>query len=68
MGLASLTTISLALLILGSVIISMLTMNQAVKDIEGKVNLVNVYLENGIQEDKTKKIEQFIKQKMALRI
>ena len=36
MGLASLTTISLALLILGSVIISMLTMNQAVKDIEGK--------------------------------
>ena len=63
MGLASLTTISLALLILGSVIISMLTMNQAVKDIEGKVNLVNVYLENGIQEDKTKKIEQIIKQK-----
>ena len=41
----------------------MLTMNQAVKDIEGKVNLVNVYLENGIQEDKTKEIEQFIKQK-----
>lgn len=67
MGLASLTTISLALLILGSVIISMLTMNQAVKDIEGKVNLVNVYLENGIQEDKTKKIEQFIKQKDGIK-
>lgn len=61
MGFASTTTISLALLILGSVIISMLTMSQAVKDIEGKVNLVNVYLENGVQDEKITHIEKIIK-------
>ncbi len=67
MGIASLTTISLALLILGSVLISMLTLNQAVRDIEGKVNLVNVYLEAGIQDKKAKEIQDIISKKEGIK-
>lgn len=51
MGFASIISILLALLILGVIIISTLSLNQAVGDIESKVDEIDVFIENDVSDE-----------------
>lgn len=61
MGFASIISILLALLILGVIIISTLSLNQAVGDIESKVDEIDVFIENDVSDEDLATIRDSIK-------
>lgn len=57
MGFASIISILLALLLLGVITISALSLNQAVGDIENKVDEIDVFIETDVPEEKLETIK-----------
>ncbi|MDY6065882.1 MAG: permease-like cell division protein FtsX [Finegoldia sp.] len=60
MGFSAILTIAMALFILGAVLISILTLNQSVKDFKDKLNVVNVYVDTDANDEKVKLIGDVI--------
>lgn len=58
MGMASIISISLVTVILGGILVSTLTLNQYILDLEGKVDDIIVYMERGIEQEKIDSIKQ----------
>lgn len=62
MGFSAILTIAMALFILGGVLISILTLNQSVKDLRDKLNVVNVYIDNNASDEKIKLIGEILEE------
>lgn len=60
MGVASILSMFLALMILGLVLITVLNLNQAVVDVQDKVNEVEIFLEDVIEGDKIEEMKTLL--------
>lgn len=60
MGIASITSITLALIILGVITIATLTMNQAVIDVQAKIDEVDIMLDEGISIERIEELRKLI--------
>lgn len=67
MGFASIVSIMLALSILGTILISALTLNQYVVDLKGKVDQVILYLKPDAEEAQIEEIERSLKKNKLIK-
>lgn len=67
MGLASISSISAVLVILGAVLIVIMSINSLVKDIETRFDEIEIFLEEDINEEDREKIVDYAKSESAIK-